>query len=229
MSYQELEASMVKYANLLTVPVIENQEPMVVIEQAVIPNGYLPSMADMVPLLQDKIPIRQSVYEKLVLAQTKLKAESADLSLYVTYGYRSLEVQTKKFLEQLQNISGQRFFANPIDLYEEASRYIAVPTVAGHPTGGAVDLAIIYKDGQFLDFGSLMYDFSNKDCYAFTLNISSEGKKNREFLRSLMLGVGFAPYDGEWWHFCYGDREWAYYYKQANAIYEQLQEDKVNV
>ncbi|MDR3125675.1 MAG: hypothetical protein LBU20_01195 [Candidatus Nomurabacteria bacterium] len=27
-----------------------------------------------------------------------------------------------------------------------------------------------------------------------------------------MMSQGFAPYDGEWWHFSYGDREWAAWY-----------------
>ena len=224
---QILESKMVTYVSLLTVPVIENQEPLVIIEQDIIPNGYLSSMADMVPLLQDLVPVRTSVYDKLQQAQAVLKEQNPELSLYVTYGYRSLEVQTRKFLEQLSRIAGQGFFSNPIDLYEEASRFIAVPTVAGHPTGGAVDLAIIQEGGQFLDFGSQMYDFSNKDCYSFSPNISDEGKRNRASLRDLMLGAGFAPYDGEWWHFCFGDREWAYYYKRPNAIYEQLPEEKM--
>lgn len=34
-------------------------------------------------------------------------------------------------------------------------------------------------------------------------------KENRFLLQDLMLLVGFAPYYGEWWHFSYGDREWA--------------------
>jgi D-alanyl-D-alanine dipeptidase len=33
---------------------------------------------------------------------------------------------------------------------------------------------------------------------------------------------GLAPFDGEWWHFSYGDREWAKYYEEeAAAIYDQ--------
>jgi D-alanyl-D-alanine dipeptidase len=37
-----------------------------------------------------------------------------------------------------------------------------------------------------------------------------------------MTSVGFAPFDGEWWHFSYGDREWAYFYKKKNALYGQI-------
>ncbi|QQR69366.1 MAG: hypothetical protein IPI58_01405 [Alphaproteobacteria bacterium] len=37
-----------------------------------------------------------------------------------------------------------------------------------------------------------------------------------------MTSVGFAPFDGEWWHFSYGDREWAKYYGRSHAIYSQI-------
>ncbi len=228
MSYEQLEAAMVTYSNLVAMAVIDNGEPMVVIRDFDISNGYQPTMSDMTSLLGERILVRQTVFDKLKQAQETLRKQDENLSLYITYGYRSLEVQTRKFLEQLELISGKRFFSNPVDLYEEASRFIAVPTVAGHPTGGAVDLVIINQsDGQFLDFGSRLYDFSNKDCYTFSPNISVVGKNNRTLLRSCMLDAGFAPFDGEWWHFCYGDREWAYYYKKPNAIYKQLLAERV--
>ncbi len=38
-----------------------------------------------------------------------------------------------------------------------------------------------------------------------------------------MLTAGFAPFDGEWWHFSFGDREWARFYGAENALYEQIQ------
>ena len=44
----------------------------------------------------------------------------------------------------------------------------------------------------------------------------------------------FAPFDGEWWHFCYGDKEWAFYKsrrskfsKESNSIeYKALYQQK---
>lgn len=32
----------------------------------------------------------------------------------------------------------------------------------------------------------------------------------------------FTPFDGEYWHFSYGDRERAFYYDQPHAIYDQV-------
>jgi hypothetical protein len=47
-------------------------------------------------------------------------------------------------------------------------------------------------------------------------------RANRKMLRDAMMAEGFAPYDGEWWHFCYGDKEWAFYYKKDKALYNQV-------
>jgi len=52
--------------------------------------------------------------------------------------------------------------------------------------------------------------------------ISKDAWHNRQILRLWMMTAGFVPYDGEWWHFSYGDREWAKYYGMPNAIYNQI-------
>ena len=75
---------------------------------------------------------------------------------------------------------------------------------------------------QTINFGSKQYDYSTKKCYFFAQSISQNAKENRLLLRNIMIEAGFAPFDGEWWHFSYGDREWAYYYKKMKAIYNQI-------
>jgi D-alanyl-D-alanine dipeptidase len=121
-------------------------------------------------------------------------------------------------------MSQSLYFKEPESLYEEVHRYIAVPSVAGHPTGGAIDVLLVDLNKKlFLDFGSKIYDFSEKKCYIFNPRITSTGKKNRLLLREIMLRNKFAPFDGEWWHFSYGDKEWAFYYKKNNAIYNQVE------
>ena len=36
-----------------------------------------------------------------------------------------------------------------------------------------------------------------------------EVRKNRRLLYHVMSAAGFVNYDGEWWHYSYGDRQWA--------------------
>ena len=124
----------------------------------------------------------------------------------------------------------KRFYQNSIDLYEKVHQYIAVPSVAGHPTGGAVDLLIINTTtNQPIEFGSDYLDFNNPNIKYSSKSISKQAKKNRKLLRQLMIQNGFAPYDGEWWHFSYGDSEWAFYYQQKTAIYKQLLNVKIQL
>jgi len=216
----DLEESMVKYTDLIEIETRENKEPFVSLSSMSIDNGYTGLSNGMEKLLGQNIYVRKSIAKMLVEAQKKLQEDFPTLFLYVTYGYRSLEVQTKLFLKEL---SSQKYFANPIDLYEETHRYVAVPSVAGHTTGGAID--VVLKDlntNKIIDFGTKQYDFSNKKCYVFSPSISKKARENRMLLRNILMSVGFAPFDGEWWHFSYGDREWAYYYKKRKAIYSQI-------
>ena len=113
-------------------------------------------------------------------------------------------------------------------MYEYVHEKIAVPLVSGHPTGGAVDTAIYdNKENKILNFGSEILDYSTTQCYYENENISKEAKENRELLRKSMMEEGFAPYDGEWWHFSYGDKEWAFYYNKKKALYNQVDSSRV--
>ena len=217
----QLEKTMVRYRDLTRIPVTDSREPMMTLSPTVVRNGYRVEMSDMVPMLGDKIVVRKTLIALLTTAQRLLRKKNKKYSLFITYGFRSLDVQTRKFQLVASQIAKKRFFKNPTDLYEEVHRFIAVPTVAGHPTGGAVDVIIIDTTGKELDFGSPQYDFNTKNCYVFAPNISAPARQNRRLLRCCMTAAGFAPFDGEWWHFSYGDREWACYYKKAKAIYSQ--------
>ena len=113
-------------------------------------------------------------------------------------------------------------------MYEYIHEKIAVPIVSGHPTGGAVDAAIYdANQNKILDFGSEILDYSTTMCYYETDNISEEAKKNRKLLRKMMMSEGFAPYDGEWWHFSYGDKEWAFYYDKEKSLYNQVEASRI--
>lgn len=214
-----LEKSIVKYKDLINIKVRENNEQLVKINK-VLNCGYVTGMDDMKEFLGNKILVRKTVLNKLKMAQKNLSKIDPNLFLFITYGYRSLKIQTKKFLEQIVKIGRSEFFTNPFDLYEKVHRSIAVPNVAGHPTGGAIDITII-NNGSSINFGSRIYDFSFKS-YTFEPSISKKCKNNRLLLRKLLIEQEFAPFDGEWWHFSYGDKEWAFYYKMKFAIYSQI-------
>lgn len=215
------------YRDLISIPVKENGENFVLLPDVgnqVI--GQYSSLTDMQKQFS-RLPVRESVYQKLCQANMNLQKVNSSLQLVLAYGYRSLEIQKKYFLAEKMRIMKSSIL-NPPELEEKVHELVAVPDVAGHPTGGAIDVVIINNETKIqLDFGTHIFDFSSENTTTFSSNIDKVAKKNRFLLRTVLLSVGFAPYDGEWWHFSYGDKEWAFYYKKPFAIYEQRTVEQV--
>lgn len=219
--YEQLEKGMLTYRDLQKVPVRENREPLVALNTAQIPWKYREPFTDMKDALGNVMKVRKSVASRLVKAQRILRNNDSSLSLCVCYGYRSPAIQKQRFLTVLKQLS-DTFYDDPYELYEQVHRRVAVPTVAGHPSGAAVDITIQDSIKNDLDFGSPLYDYRTKKFYTFSPEISASQKAVRNLLRTVMMNAGFAPFDGEWWHFSYGDREWAMYYDKPFALYNQL-------
>ena len=173
-----------------------------------------------------KIAVRHTVYEKLQKVAKNLKLYNKNYKLIVVFGFRDMRLQEKYFYEIYNKVKDN--FDDELEMYEYIHEKIAVPEVAGHPTGGAVDVAI-YDDieQKIIDFGSTILDWDTIKCYYYSEDISKESIENRKLLRKLMIEEGFAPYDGEWWHFSYGDREWAFYYNKKQALYKQVNAEDV--
>ncbi|MER8855725.1 D-alanyl-D-alanine carboxypeptidase family protein [Mesorhizobium australicum] len=169
----------------------------------------------------DQIFVRSRVVPMLEMAQCALRKIAPDCDLEVVCGYRHLDVQRQQFQDQIQHVLRKAPSLSGEELKEAAHRFSAVPEVAGHPTGGAVDVRIMQSNGEALSMGTDLGEDS-MDTYVFSPFIEREHWRNRQNLRFCMLRAGFAPFDGEWWHFSFGDREWARYFNKEKAIYNQL-------
>ena len=224
-----LNNNFVKYRDLLT---IEGFDPETNEEEFV----YLPIKDEFVIGIYQqsrnmleygkKIAVRKTVYEKLKKVAIKLKEYRNTYKLIVVFGFRDMKLQEKYFYEIYEKVKDN--FSDKMEMYEYIHEKIAVPEVAGHPTGGAVDVAIYDEETKrIIDFGSEILDWDTINCYYYSEEISKEAIKNRKLLRKLMIEEEFAPFDGEWWHFSYGDREWAFYYKKEKALYNQVNAENV--
>ncbi|HSH55748.1 MAG TPA: M15 family metallopeptidase [Candidatus Limnocylindrales bacterium] len=214
--YLELENKMVQYSDLIDVPVAPVKEQFVSLAEVTELSANQIG-DDMKQYTGDQILVRKEVAMRLQQAAGALAWQSPDLKLEVVYGYRALEIQQRLFsnfeIQLAETYTGQH-------LQEAVHRMIAVPSIAGHPAGAAVDIQICHRDGS-LDMGTKIWEFV-PDSYTFSPFVSSASRQNRVMLREAMMSVGFAPYDGEWWHFSYGDKEWAKYYNKPYALYEQI-------
>lgn len=132
----------------------------------------------------------------LAKAQDALQSEYPNLSLLVYDGVRPISVQQVLWdgLDKPDSIK-------PV--------YVSDPKIGGlHNFGVAVDLTIMdTKTGTPLDMGT-PFDFFGYPAYPDReLQMLAEKKitkaqvANREILRKVMKGAGFAGIASEWWHF----------------------------
>lgn len=216
-TYKALEAKMIGYADLVDVLVQPVQEKLV----PIMAKSSLTAKSinnEMRVYTGELIYVREGVLDRLTRAAELLAKNRPGLQLQVAYGYRALSVQQRLFQKYKQQLESR--YAGDA-LIEATHRLIAVPEIAGHPTGGAVDIRIV-ETGEPIDMGTSIWEFVN-DSFTFSPFISRLAQDNRQLLRKVMMEAGFAPFDGEWWHFSYGDKEWTKYYQKPYALYEQTE------
>lgn len=173
--------------------------------------------ADMLDITGNTIFVRDIIAHKLANIQTLL--DNTKLHLKVVYGYRHPDIQIKYFLDRKQALAQQNPRLSSKELDYLTHNFVAIPDIAGHPAGAAVDVTIANLQDKDIDMGTKIADYSNSDTIkTYALQLTPEQKKNRTLLHNLMVDEGFAPFYGEWWHFSYGDREWAAFYNKK-ALY----------
>ena len=89
-----------------------------------------------------------------------------------------------------------------------------------HCTGGAVDAALLDKGGRELNLSEPFQKYYNEP-QLISNKITTRAQELRLLLNKTMLDAGFAPHPREYWHFSYGDRMWAEYYRK-DLIYHEL-------
>ncbi|MEI7777456.1 MAG: M15 family metallopeptidase [bacterium] len=205
-------------SDTINIPVTENGERMVSLSPDNFKIEY--KKLDMIPLFGNKVFVREQVSLKLEAAQSELKKINKDFQLLISYGYRTPEIQESYFNAALERAQEMKKDLSEEEYLELAHSMSAHTKSAGHTVGGAVDLTIWdSKNNIEIDMGSKISEFGD---IAYTLypHISENQKENRLLLQKIMMNQGFAPFLGEWWHFSFGDKEWAFYYKQPSALYD---------
>ena len=225
--YQSIEDGIPKIDELLTVPVKDNGEKLIdIAKDSRFAVSYCNSES-MLPLVGKQMLVRESVFRMLGEADELLKSDNPNYQFLLFYTYRAREVQQeywdrtcKMYREELQTDD-----YSIIRAY--AQRLSADPEVAGHPTGGSVDLTIRdLKNGFRLDMGIGIerpaFIKAGKLRYTMSPELNQEVINCRLFLKEIMVSVGFTAFDAEFWHFDYGNREWAFVSGAKNALYEAL-------
>jgi D-alanyl-D-alanine dipeptidase len=209
---------------VLSIPVIENNDPMVDLkEQHLIAFGPSPEVQNNI----DYTKIRNTVYQKLLEAQKKL---SKNLRFCIYEGYRSLKLQAKLFDDRYNilkhdypNWDHTKLFIETTKLVSPIMNFDGSQNIPPHSTGAAIDIYLTDNIGNEVDMGILVKDWMKDiDGSLSEINserISDEAKKNRSIMSCALQSVGFVNYLGEYWHWSYGDRYWAYCSGEKFALY----------
>ena len=221
---QDREVLLIADPKILAVQIIENKDPMVDLKQEG-KLSYGPSPE--IPNNTDYTKLRKTVYEKLLQAQ-KLLPKGFHFRLYE--GYRSLSLQKMLFDTRFAKVKKQHPDWSEEQIFNETTRLVSPVTnfdgsknVPPHSTGGAVDVYLVNDQGEYVDMGihpkDWMEDLDGKLSSTDSHHISKEAQVNRKIMSYALSTVGFINYPTEYWHWSYGDRYWAYYKKNPQAIY----------
>ena len=155
--------------------------------------------------------VRASVRERLLFAQRLLPD---GFSLAVFDGWRSMATVRALYAHFYGPGSTlpPGFLADPND----------PETKPPHSTGAAVDLTLAWQ-GQALALGTYFDDFSPR-AESSSLEFGDEAVEPdcslRRLLYSVMAAADFVGLADEWWHYSFGDQEWAWQKHQSTAMFD---------
>lgn len=166
------------------------------------------------PGAEETCLVRKAMAIRLKQAADKLPE---GYGIYIFDSLRSLTVQ-KALYDQYRQTAAQEHPDLDSDALDNLiDEFVALPVKrldrpSPHATGGAVDLTLC-RDGQLLDMGTGFDDFTalahtdalERDCPPAL----EAARQNRRILYWLMDSVGLVNYSSEWWHYAYGERQWA--------------------
>lgn len=205
-----------------------NNEPLITLNEAcakagskILPSHGTTGYGSQNPTMQLRVGAIQRLFnaEKIIAELTHNV-----WSLKVTDAYRPLTLQREYYtkirreFQEKEGLTGQA-------LYDRIAPLIADPDVQPpHTTGGTVDLTLYdIATHTDIDMGGTIDDFTNELTWTWHRDLHDlEAQKNRCLLFWAMSQAGFINTPQEWWHYQYGDREWALRTGAKAALYEPL-------
>ena len=92
----------------------------------------------------------------------------------------------------------------------EAEKYVAAskgPKASGHMTGGAIDIRLL-KNGKRVPMRSWKLTYQ-ENAEPYQPKLPKYLQANREIMFNALRSVGFSQCRNEFWHWSYGDVQWA--------------------
>jgi len=163
--------------------------------------------------------IRKSIYEMMKRAQ---RALPRGCNFMVFEGYRPMARQEFLWNRTNKLIREQYPNATEDDIYKMTLTCTADPhngIGSAHQAACAIDISLCDDNGVEYRMGTAMHEFNElTETHAEALK-DKEIIANRKILLEAMEGADFVNYPAEWWHYSYGDFEWAMALGKKTALY----------
>lgn len=142
--------------------------------------------------------------------------------MIVRAAHRPVEVQRRLIVDCLADYKLENPGVSNKEAWEHVHTYVDDPdnpdAFPSHSVG-AIDVDVYDTEiGGLVDFGSTTND-DNERSHLHYEGLTPKQKENRMMLLFAMLGQGLASTAFEWWHFSYGDKTWAWFYRQKDSLY----------
>ena len=202
-------------------PIVENNEPLIDVtsfapDKIVSNSKYYERQ---IPGSMSICYVRKTVGQLLAQASRQLPE---GWKFVIFDAWRPIEVQEFLYNEFIVNLRKLHPNWTSQEIINYAQIYVSLAndtqdSPSPHLTGGAIDLSIIDKDGNFLDMGTEYDEMTEKARTNYFENTSDESdhvieckqRDNRRLLYNLLTKQGLTNYPEEWWHFDYGNQFWA--------------------
>lgn len=166
----------------------------------------------------DDFRIRKDVYGMLCAARRMLPANH---HFVIFEAYRPLARQVMLWNKVAALVREKYPDATPEEARAINETYTADPfngIGSGHQACCAIDVSLCDDLGRAYDMGTEIHEF-NPLTKTTATGITAEQAAKRRILVDALEGAGLVNYPAEWWHFSYGDHQWAYLVGKTECPY----------
>ncbi len=147
----------------------------------------------------------QQAAQQLALVQHDLRPFGLGLKVFDAYRPKQAVEHFVEWVDNDELAKTKQIYFPELEKEQLIKRgYISAKS--GHSRGSSIDLTLVAfaDDGKQapieLDMGT-PFDFFGEKSWTAAPNLSSEQRRNRLLLKSVMEKRGFVNYSKEWWHF----------------------------
>lgn len=166
----------------------------------------------------DDFRIRAEVYDRLKKAQAELPP---GYRFMIFETYRAFSTQEKLWENTNKQMRERYPDLDDESIFRLCENFTANPydgIGSGHMCAAAVDITLCDAQGKEFFMGTAMHEKSEKT-KTDAPGLAPEEKKLRQILKDALENQGLINYPAEWWHFSYGDHQWAFLTGKTQALY----------